>query len=715
MSQLALTGLVNLITCFCLGLFVLLKNPRRNMNRGFFFGCCTISLYSFSYLMWQTSSNADEALLWMRVLVTGYMLMTAGFLHFVLSLVEIIDQKRKEIIIYYILNFIFIIINWTPLFYPSLTLKPGFGYWPVITPGLVVYLVFWMWQGLYGVSCLYRGLRLSRGIRREQIRFFTIGSMISILGGSTNLLYYFEINVPPYGNIALSVFVVLVAYSIIKHGFLDIKVAFTRAGIFLFIYTIVLGLPITVGFYTNFGLASFIILFILATAGPLLYRYFQMKAENVLHARQKKYQKFLNEAARGIVREQNLDRLTKLIVYMVARAVRLNFAVIFLEDRATGNYRLEAWRGKIPFPQDIIINAGDPLIALMKRKERPFLNEDNRYNHVNSILPPVKVMVPCLIDDRLSAFLLLSGKRDNSLYAPDDISAFDLLSKETALAIENCFSIQERDKVQERLFKTEKLSIIGGMAEGIAHQIKNRLNYFSLAASGIQLEVDGFFRKYETLAEQFPDLKETFEELNTIGNTLMDNVKKTDDVIHKIIAYARVEKKENMLAEFSLKDVLDVAASLAQVKHDFKNSPVHVSISGSDIIYGIKSEIMESIYSILDNSYEAIEEKMKYRLKLEERKEFAPSIKISLTRKAGSSLIKISDNGVGIKEEDRDKIFAPYFTTKSSYKTKSNAGVGMYIMYKVIDENHSGKIWFESEYMKGTDIFIELPDKGIKD
>ena len=134
---------------------------------------------------------------------------------------------------------------------------------------------------------------------------------------------------------------------------------------------------------------------------------------------------------------------------------------------------------------------------------------------------------------------------------------------------------------------------------------------------------------------------------------------------------------------------LDVAASLAQIKHDFKDSPLDVSISGSDIIYGIKSEIMESIYSILDNSYEAIEEKMNYLLKTGGKEEFVPSIKISLTQKTDSSLIKISDNGAGIKEEDREKIFAPYFTTKSSYKTKSNAGIGMYIMYKVIDENHS--------------------------
>ena len=57
------------------------------------------------------------------------------------------------------------------------------------------------------------------------------------------------------------------------------------------------------------------------------------------------------------------------------------------------------------------------------------------------------------------------------------------------------------------------------------------------------------------------------------------------------------------------------------------------------------------------------------------------------------------------------EIFAPFFTTKSSFKKKPNTGIGMYLMLRVIEETHKGKIWFESEYMKGTTVIIELPGK----
>ena len=116
---------------------------------------------------------------------------------------------------------------------------------------------------------------------------------------------------------------------------------------------------------------------------------------------------------------------------------------------------------------------------------------------------------------------------------------------------------------------------------------------------------------------------------------------------------------------------------------------------------------MEGIYIIIDNAFEATEEK-KNLLKNEEQMKYIPQIDISLTHKNDKSIIKISDNGIGIKEENNSKIFIPFFTTKSS--SKSGTGIGMYIVRRMIVENHKGKIWFESKYMVGTDIIIELPN-----
>jgi signal transduction histidine kinase len=94
-----------------------------------------------------------------------------------------------------------------------------------------------------------------------------------------------------------------------------------------------------------------------------------------------------------------------------------------------------------------------------------------------------------------------------------------------------------------------------------------------------------------------------------------------------------------------------------------------------------------------------------------EKAKYQPFIKINLDKKTDSYFIKISDNGVGVKGEDMQRIFAPFFTTKSS--AISGTGIGMYVVKRMIEENHDGKIWFESEYMKGTEFYIELPVKEI--
>ncbi|MCM8774318.1 MAG: ATP-binding protein, partial [Candidatus Omnitrophica bacterium] len=136
-----------------------------------------------------------------------------------------------------------------------------------------------------------------------------------------------------------------------------------------------------------------------------------------------------------------------------------------------------------------------------------------------------------------------------------------------------------------------------------------------------------------------------------------------------------------------------------------------------DNLYGIKVQITEVLYNLLDNAYEAIEAKYE-GLKEEEKSNYKGKIKIIVNGQISSVIIEIRDNGIGIKGEDKLKIFAPFFTTKSSYKPlskiKSGTGIGMYVAKRLIEENHKGRIWFESEYNKGTTFYIELPRKREK-
>ncbi|MFH1867575.1 MAG: HAMP domain-containing sensor histidine kinase, partial [Candidatus Omnitrophota bacterium] len=69
--------------------------------------------------------------------------------------------------------------------------------------------------------------------------------------------------------------------------------------------------------------------------------------------------------------------------------------------------------------------------------------------------------------------------------------------------------------------------------------------------------------------------------------------------------------------------------------------------------------------------------------------------------------IVIQDNGMGVRDDDKQKLFTPFFTTKTS--SRKGTGLGLYVIKKIITDTHKGKITFESEHAVGTRFILELP------
>ncbi|MDD5464923.1 MAG: ATP-binding protein [Candidatus Omnitrophica bacterium] len=492
---------------------------------------------------------------------------------------------------------------------------------------------------------------------------------------------------------------------------MNIKIIFTRAGIFLAVYTIVLGIPFIVLKRTGSGLLATSLAVIFATIGPLVYRFLQMKAESAILAQQRRYQRILLRAAVGMVTEHDLARLSKRIVFTLKNTIRLNFSAIFIRDKKNNLYQLKSIRGESNIGECVKSFAmDDPFIDYLKENHGNFFfeNAPEQIKGSSNILSKSKIVIPVLIGEELFGFVFLGEKINTHPYSNEDINVFKILSRQAALAIENCIFFEESKDSQQRMFAAEKLASIGGMADGIAHQIKNRLNLFSLAGGEIKIVGRSFVAKHAKLINSNPELDKTFKYLDEIAVSIMDNVKRTDSIIKGILDFAKVEKKENLFGIFSFKETIELSSLLLMLKHEAASLPLSVKIDSEDAIYGVKSQLTEVIYNLLDNAYEAIKER-KMQSSAKELESFVPAIELSLTRTQDHQIIKISDNGIGIKEEDKPKVFAPFFTTKTSYK--SGSGIGAYVVKRIIEENHKGKIWFTSEYMKGTSFIIELPKK----
>jgi signal transduction histidine kinase len=317
-------------------------------------------------------------------------------------------------------------------------------------------------------------------------------------------------------------------------------------------------------------------------------------------------------------------------------------------------------------------------------------------------------VVPFFFDNGANGFMAVSSKKDDMSFTREDIRTFEALSRQTSLAIESCLFFEEFKKTQEKIFSAEKLASVGGLAEGVAHQINNRLNQFSMISGELQYEIEDFIKANEKLVNDNEILRKTMSYITELSQSLTQNIKRTDAVIKGILNYSRAEKQGTWFSQFSLKEIFDLSLELLKLKHKLhKDFSIDFTFQNDDDkIYGIRSQITEAVYNIIDNAYEATKEKYE-DLPAAEKSAYKPHIKVNLKHTDLKNIFSIEDNGCGIKEENMSKIFAPFFTTKSSYK--SGTGIGMYIVRRMVEENHKGKISFESRYGEGTKIIFELP------
>jgi len=243
--------------------------------------------------------------------------------------------------------------------------------------------------------------------------------------------------------------------------------------------------------------------------------------------------------------------------------------------------------------------------------------------------------------------------------------------------------IEERTReirtVHERLLQAEKLSCIGQLVAGIAHEINNPLSYIK---SNLNLLKECFQERAPTITEEARALSsELFPET-------MKGIEKVERIVLELKKFAsstewRLEPVDiNSLLEDSIQLVWNRIKHFVTVNRDYGDIP---------LVYGHHLELSQVFINLLINSADAIEER--------------GEITVKTFRENDWVCIQIEDTGCGIPPENLRKIFDPFFTTKPPGK---GTGLGLYIAHQIIEAHH-GEIYFDSTVGKGTRFMIEIP------
>ncbi|HPB68876.1 MAG TPA: histidine kinase N-terminal 7TM domain-containing protein, partial [Candidatus Omnitrophota bacterium] len=384
MTHYAISCLISCIGNFVVGLFVFLKNVKGRVNQTWGLFTLSIVLWTFGQFMSSSSIPEDQIVFWNRVLFSGIIFIPVSFLHFMFVELGLTKKKAKIIKICYLLGFIFLGLLFSNKLVTGIVNRPPFGYYS--KPGVFYYIfmTFFASTVFYTYFITFKKYKDFPPHKKLQLKYLIIATILGFICGTFNFLPAFEIPTSPYINYVFAVYPVIIAYAVIRYRLMDISVMLTRTSIFIAVYSLVLGLPFFVAFglqdwlKLNIGemwwLAPLILLTLLATAGPFFYLAVQQRAEEKLFEDQRRYQTTLRQAATGMGRIKDMDKLIGLIVHIVTRSVRIEHSVVFVKEPRGKKYKFEGARSRQGTQWSVKdVDMKSPVVMMINRIKQPIV------------------------------------------------------------------------------------------------------------------------------------------------------------------------------------------------------------------------------------------------------------------------------------------------------------------------------------------------------
>jgi len=259
---------------------------------------------------------------------------------------------------------------------------------------------------------------------------------------------------------------------------------------------------------------------------------------------------------------------------------------------------------------------------------------------------------------------------------------------------------EELKATQASLIHAEKMASLGQLTAGIAHEIKNPLNFVNNFAT---LSVELLDELKQTArpainalgADKRAEVDEVVDMLTGNLEKIAEHGKRADGIVKSMLAHSRGGSGERQQVDLNvlIEEALNLAFNIA-LEREFDRTLAPIEL--------VPQDVTRVLLNLVGNAFYAAD---KRRRETADRA-FHPAVKV-VTRDLGNAVeIRVRDNGTGIPSELRDKLFQPFFTTKP---TGEGTGLGLSISYDIVTQQHGGTITVDSREGEFTEFTIRLP------
>ncbi len=423
----------------------------------------------------------------------------------------------------------------------------------------------------------------------------------------------------------------------------------------------------------------------------------------------------VNEISRALVAQLDFDTLVSLVGEQIRQTFDADIVYVALLDRDSEMIQFPFAHGDDLSPLKLgegltsrIILTGEPLL----------INEDVVSSYEQLGLEEIGLRaasylgVPIAVGDTAIGVISVQSTTQRGRFGPDDLRLLTTIAANVGVAIQNAEAyrhlaeaLDELKATQQQLVHQEKLASLGALTAGIAHEIKNPLNFVNNFAS---LSIEIADELAEALRSDPSEADALLADLRMNAGKIEEHGRRADAIVRSMLDHSRGAQGERRTVD--LNALVEEYVGLAYHGKRAQASDFNVTIdrdyddSVGDVEV-VPQEIGRALINLLGNAFDALHS---YTGPPSERTNghYNPTVRVATRRSAGAVTISIEDNGPGVPATVSERIFEPFFTTKPS---GSGTGLGLSMTHEIVTQGHGGTLTLESSEHAGAAFIIKLP------